>query len=44
MGADDEESKVWVTLYWAGWAVLWVCFAIFMLMCLFGWMVYTWRS
>jgi hypothetical protein len=40
---DDEPS--WLSaMYWFGWFALWIFGAIFMLMCIFGCLLYNWRG
>ena len=41
---EPEESPAWRTAYWFGWAVLWFFFAVFMLMGIFGCLLYNWRG
>ena len=41
---EDTESKAWKLLYWFGWTALWLFFAVFMLMGIFGCLLYNWQG
>ena len=42
--SDPEEPKWLTTLYLFGWAALWLFFAVFMLMGVFGCLLYNWKG
>lgn len=44
MSDEPEESPGWRAAYWFGWAALWFFFAAFMLMGIFGCLLYNWQG
>lgn len=40
----DDEPAWQAALYWGSWAALWIFAALFMLMCIFGCLLYNWKG